>query len=163
MLTHDQEEALTMSDKIVVMKGGEIQQVGTPEEIYNEPANVYVANFIGESNIISGRMLEDYKVRFDDVTFDCVDFGFRKDEPVDVVLRPEDIDIVDVKDGKLTGEVQSVLFKGVHYEIIVETVPGTSVTVNMRVVHNRDVTSEDGNRKNQCQRFLRRCGRCRST
>ena len=121
-VTHDQEEALTMSDKIVVMKGGEIQQVGTPEEIYNEPANVYVANFIGESNIISGRMLEDYKVRFDDVTFDCVDFGFRKDEPVDVVLRPEDIDIVDVKDGKLTGEVQSVLFKGVHYEIIVETV-----------------------------------------
>ena len=95
-VTHDQEEALTMSDKIVVMKGGEIQQVGTPEEIYNEPANVYVANFIGESNIISGRMLEDYKVRFDDVTFDCVDFGFRKDEPVDVVLRPEDIDIVDV-------------------------------------------------------------------
>ena len=146
-VTHDQEEALTMSDKIVVMKGGEIQQVGTPEEIYNEPANVYVANFIGESNIISGRMLEDYKVRFDDVTFDCVDFGFRKDEPVDVVLRPEDIDIVDVKDGKLTGEVQSVLFKGVHYEIIVETVPGTSVTVNMRVVHNRDVTSEDGTEK----------------
>ena len=146
-VTHDQEEALTMSDKIVVMKGGEIQQVGTPEEIYNEPANVYVANFIGESNIISGKMLEDYKVRFDDVTFDCVDFGFRKDEPVDVVLRPEDIDIVDVKDGKLTGEVQSVLFKGVHYEIIVETVPGTSVTVNMRVVHNRDVTSEDGTEK----------------
>ncbi len=146
-VTHDQEEALTMSDKIVVMKGGEIQQVGTPEEIYNEPANVYVANFIGESNIISGTMLEDYKVRFDDVTFDCVDFGFKKDEAVDVVLRPEDIDIVDVKDGKLTGEVKSVLFKGVHYEIIVETVPGTSVTVNMRVVHNRDVTSEDGTEK----------------
>ncbi len=146
-VTHDQEEALTMSDKIVVMKGGEIQQVGTPEAIYNEPANVYVANFIGESNIISGTMLEDYKVRFDDVTFDCVDFGFKKDEAVDVVLRPEDIDIVDVKDGKLTGEVKSVLFKGVHYEIIVETVPGTSVTVNMRVVHNRDVTSEDGTEK----------------
>ena len=146
-VTHDQEEALTMSDKIVVMKGGEIQQVGTPEEIYNEPANVYVANFIGESNIISGTMLEDYKVRFDDVTFDCVDFGFKQNEAVDVVLRPEDIDIVDVKDGKLTGEVKSVLFKGVHYEIIVETVPGTSVTVNMRVVHNRDVTSEDGTEK----------------
>ena len=146
-VTHDQEEALTMSDKIVVMKGGEIQQVGTPEEIYNEPANVYVANFIGESNIISGTMLEDYKVRFDDVTFDCVDFGFKANEAVDVVLRPEDIDIVDVKDGKLTGEVKSVLFKGVHYEIIVETVPGTSVTVNMRVVHNRDVTSEDGTEK----------------
>ena len=142
-----QEEALTMSDKIVVMKNGEIQQVGTPEEIYNEPANRYVANFIGESNIINGIMLEDYKVRFDDVTFDCVDFGFKENEPVDVVLRPEDIDIVDVKAGKLTGEVLSVLFKGVHYEIIVETVPGTSVTVDMRVIRNQDVTSENGKEK----------------
>ena len=146
-VTHDQEEALTMSDKIVVMKNGEIQQVGTPEEIYNEPANRYVANFIGESNIINGVMLEDYKVRFDDVTFDCVDFGFKENEPVDVVLRPEDIDIVDVKAGKLTGEVLSVLFKGVHYEIIVETVPGTSVTVDMRVIRNQDVTSENGKEK----------------
>ena len=118
-VTHDQEEALTMSDKIVVMKGGEIQQIGTPEEIYNEPANRYVANFIGESNIIPGIMLEDYKVRFDDITFDCVDLGFKEKEPVDVVIRPEDIDIVDVKDGKMTGEVLSVLFKGVHYEIVV--------------------------------------------
>ena len=118
-VTHDQEEALTMSDKIVVIKNGEIQQVGTPQEVYNEPANRYVANFIGESNIISGTMAEDYKVRFDDITFDCVDFGFKKDEPVDVVIRPEDIDIVDVKDGKMAGEVLSVLFKGVHYEIIV--------------------------------------------
>ena len=109
-VTHDQEEALTMSDKIVVMKNGEIQQVGTPEEIYNEPANRYVANFIGESNILPGVMLEDYKVRFDDITFDCVDFGFRENEKVDVVIRPEDIDIVDVKDGKMTGEVLSVLF-----------------------------------------------------
>ena len=92
-VTHDQEEALTMSDKIVVMKSGEIQQVGTPEEIYNEPANSYVANFIGESNIISGTMLEDYKVQFDDKEFECVDFGFKKDEKVDVVIRPEDIDI----------------------------------------------------------------------
>ena len=110
-VTHDQEEALTMSDKIVVMKNGEIQQVGTPEDIYNEPANRFVANFIGESNILPGVMLEDYKVRFDDITFDCVDFGFRENEPVDVVIRPEDIDIVDVKDGKMTGEVKSVLFK----------------------------------------------------
>ena len=146
-VTHDQEEALTMSDKIVVMKGGEIQQVGSPEEIYNEPANKFVANFIGESNIISGTMLEDYKVRFDDITFDCVDFGFKPNEKVDVVIRPEDIDIVDVKDGKMTGEVLSVLFKGVHYEIIVETVPGTSVTVNMNVIHNHDVTSDDGKEK----------------
>lgn len=146
-VTHDQEEALTMSDKIVVMKGGEIQQIGTPEEIYNEPANRYVANFIGESNIIPGIMLEDYKVRFDDITFDCVDLGFKEKEPVDVVIRPEDIDIVDVKDGKMTGEVLSVLFKGVHYEIMVETVPGTSVTVNMSVIKNQDVTGDGGKEK----------------
>ena len=143
-VTHDQEEALTMSDKIVVMNHGEIQQVGTPEDIYNEPSNRFVANFIGESNILKGLMLEDYKVQFDDITFDCVDFGFKEKEPVDVVIRPEDIDIVDVKDGKMTGEVLSVLFKGVHYEIIVETVPGTSVTVNMRVIQNHDEASEDG-------------------
>ena len=152
-VTHDQEEALTMSDKIVVMKNGEIQQVGTPEENYNEPANRYVANFIGESNILPGVMLEDYKVRFDDITFDCVDFGFRENEKVDVVIRPEDIDIVDVKDGKMTGEVLSVIFKGVHYEIIVETVPGTSVTVDMRVIHNHDVTSEDGKEKISANNF----------
>ena len=143
-VTHDQEEALTMSDKIVVMKNGEIQQVGSPQDIYNEPANRFVANFIGESNVIPAVMPEDYKVRFDDITFDCVDFGFKENEPVDVVIRPEDIDIVDVKDGKMTGEVLSVLFKGVHYEIMVETVPGTSVTVNMRVIRNQDVKSEDG-------------------
>ena len=153
-VTHDQEEALTMSDKIVVMKNGEIQQVGTPEEIYNEPANRYVANFIGESNIIPGIMLEDYKVRFDDITFDCVDFGYKENEEVDIVIRPEDIDIVDVKDGKMTGEVLSILFKGVHYEIIVETVPGTSVTVNMRVIKNQDVTSENGKEKISANDFF---------
>lgn len=146
-VTHDQEEALTMSDKIVVMKDGEIQQVGTPQEIYNEPENRYVANFIGESNIIPAVMLEDYKVKFDDIVFDCVDFGFKDKQPVDIVIRPEDIDIVDVKDGKMTGEVLSVLFKGVHYEVMVETVPGTSVTVNMHVIRNRDVTSENGKEK----------------
>ena len=152
-VTHDQEEALTMSDKIVVIKNGEIQQIGTPQEIYNEPANRFVANFIGESNILQGTMVEDYKVRFDDITFDCVDFGFKENEKVDVVIRPEDIDIVDVKAGKMTGEVLSVLFKGVHYEIIVETVPGTSVTVNMRVIHNHDVTSEDGSEKISANNF----------
>ena len=152
-VTHDQEEALTMSDKIVVMKGGEIQQVGTPEEIYNEPANRYVANFIGESNILPATMVDDYKVKFDDITFDCVDFGFKKDEPVEVVIRPEDIDIVDVKDGKMTGEVLSVLFKGVHYEIIVETVPGTSVSVNMSVIRNHDVTGENGREKISANTF----------
>ncbi len=152
-VTHDQEEALTMSDKIVVMNNGEIQQVGTPEEIYNEPTNRFVANFIGESNIIPGVMLEDYKVRFDDITFDCVDFGFKKGEPVEVVIRPEDIDIVPVEAGKMTGEVLSVLFKGVHYEIIVETVPGTSVTVNMHVISNQDVTSADGREKMSASNF----------
>ena len=153
-VTHDQEEALTMSDKIVVMKNGEIQQAGTPQDIYNEPANRYVANFIGESNIIPAVMPEDYKVRFDDITFDCVDFGFRENEPVDVVIRPEDIDIVDVKDGKLAGEVLSVLFKGVHYEIMVETAPGTSVTVNMRVIRNQDVTGADGKEKISASDFF---------
>ena len=146
-VTHDQEEALTMSDKIVVMKDGEIQQVGTPVEIYNEPENRYVANFIGESNIIPGVMLEDYKVKFDDITFDCVDLGFKDNEPVDVIIRPEDIDIVDVKDGKMKGEVLSVLFKGVHYEVMVETVPGTTVTVNMRVISGNETTSESGKEK----------------
>lgn len=152
-VTHDQEEALTMSDKIVVMKNGEIQQVGSPQDIYNEPANRFVANFIGESNILSGTMLEDYKVQFDDIVFDCVDYGFKKNEKVDVVIRPEDIDIVPVEDGKMSGEVLSVLFKGVHYEIMVETVPGTSVTVNMRVIRNHDVTSEDGTEKISANNF----------
>ncbi|WP_276813682.1 ABC transporter ATP-binding protein, partial [Faecalibaculum rodentium] len=102
-VTHDQEEALTMSDKIVVMKEGEIMQVGTPTDIYNEPANAYVANFVGESNLIPGRMIEDRLVRFNDTDFDCVDAGFRPNEPVDVVIRPEDIDIVTPEAGKLQG------------------------------------------------------------
>ena len=142
-VTHDQEEALTMSDKIVVMKDGEIQQVGTPTDIYNEPENRYVANFIGESNIIPGVMLDDYKVMFDDISFDCVDFVFKKNEKVDVVIRPEDLDIVKEEDGKMTGIVKSVLFKGVHYEIMVETVPGTTVSVMMNVTEEHDVSSSD--------------------
>ena len=146
-VTHDQEEALTMSDKIVVMKDGEIQQVGTPTDIYNEPENRYVANFIGESNIIPGVMLEDYKVQFDDIVFDCVDFGFKEREQVDVVIRPEDLDIVKEEDGKMTGIVKSVLFKGVHYEIMVETVPGTRVSVNMQVTKEHDITSSDASEK----------------
>ena len=120
-VTHDQEEALTMSDKIVVMKEGEIQQIGSPTDIYNEPVNEYVANFIGESNIIDGVMLEDYKVMFEDKVFDCVDFGFDKNEAVDVVIRPEDLDIVPRTEGKLRGIVKSVLFKGVHYEMMIDT------------------------------------------
>ncbi|BBH27230.1 hypothetical protein SG0102_21640 [Intestinibaculum porci] len=143
-VTHDQEEALTMSDKIVIMKDGEIQQVGSPEDIYNEPVNRYVASFIGESNIIPGVMVEDKKVKFDDQVFDCVDVGFKDNEKVDVVLRPEDIEIVPKDQGKLTGEVLSVLFKGVHYEIMVETVPGTTVTVNMHVMNkNANVVKKD--------------------
>ncbi|NLK36833.1 MAG: ABC transporter ATP-binding protein, partial [Epulopiscium sp.] len=128
-VTHDQEEALTMSDKIVVMKDGEIQQVGSPTDIYNEPVNEYVARFIGESNIIEGVMLRDYEVMFEDKKFECVDYGFAENEPVDIVIRPEDLDIVKKHEGKLKGVVKSVLFKGVHYQTIVETKAGTSITV----------------------------------
>ena len=119
-VTHDQEEALSMSDTIVVIADGEIQQIGTPTDIYNEPKNAFVADFIGESNIIDGVMIEDKKVRFSSHTFDCVDGGFEKNEPVDVVVRPEDVDVVSVENGMLTGKVTSVTFKGVHYEIIVD-------------------------------------------
>ena len=152
-VTHDQEEALTMSDTIVVMNQGYIQQIGTPESIYNEPENAFVADFIGDSNIIDSVMIRDKLVSFLGKKWDCVDTGFGENKPVDVVIRPEDIDIVDVKDGKMTGEVLSVLFKGVHYEIMVETVPGTSVTVNMRVIRNHDVTSEDGSEKISANNF----------
>ena len=120
-VTHDQEEALTMSDTVVVMNEGTIQQIGSPIDIYNEPENRFVAGFIGESNIIDGVMNDDFLVTFDDVQFECVDNGFPKNEPVDVVLRPEDIDIVKPEDGKLQGVVRSVTFMGVHYEIVVET------------------------------------------
>ena len=120
-VTHDQEEALTMSDTIVVMNKGVIQQMGSPEDIYNEPANAFVADFIGESNILSGIMIEDYKVKFSNNVFTCVDGGFEKNEDIDVVIRPEDIEITTVDKGMLTGKVNSVIFKGVHYEIEVET------------------------------------------
>ena len=146
-VTHDQEEALTMSDKIVVMNKGEIYQVGTPVEIYNEPENRYVANFVGESNIVNATMLEDYKVKFDDTVFECVDHGFKENESVEVVIRPEDIDIVKPEEGKMTGVVENVFFKGVYYDVTVETVPGTRVTVNMHVIKEHDVTSEDGKEK----------------
>ena len=119
-VTHDQEEALSMSDKVVVMSDGKIQQIGTPQDIYNEPINAFVADFIGESNILDGVMLEDYTVRFAKQTFKCEDKGFEKDEPVDVVVRPEDIDIVPVEESMLTGTVTSVTFKGDYYEIIVD-------------------------------------------
>ncbi len=119
-VTHDQEEALTMSDTVVVMKDGEIQQVGTPQDIYNEPTNAFVADFIGESNIIDGVMIKDCLVSFNGHEFECVDTGFGENQPVDVVVRPEDIDIVAYEDSKLHGEVESVVFKGVHYEMTID-------------------------------------------
>ena len=119
-VTHDQEEALSMSDTVVVMSEGRIQQIGTPIDIYNEPENAFVADFIGESNIVDGVMLEDRKVAFSGHVFDCVDAGFGKKEPVDVVVRPEDVDIVAEEKGMLKGVVTSVTFLGVHYEIIVD-------------------------------------------
>ena len=119
-VTHDQEEALAMSDVVVVMDAGKIQQVGTPEDIYNEPANAFVADFIGESNIIDGVMLEDFKVKMFGRVFECVDKGFSPNEDVDVVIRPEDIDIVPADSGHLCGTVTSVTFKGVHYDTIVD-------------------------------------------
>ncbi len=119
-VTHDQEEALSMSDTIVVMADGKIQQIGTPEKIYNEPENAFVADFIGESNILDGVMLEDYKVRFSGQTFTCVDKDFAPGEKVDIVVRPEDVDVVAVEKGMLTGTVSSVTFKGDYYEIIVD-------------------------------------------
>ncbi len=118
-VTHDQEEALSMSDTVVVMADGRIQQIGTPEKIYNEPENAFVADFIGESNIVNGTMIEDFKVSFAGQTFTCEDSGFGKNEPVDVVVRPEDIDIVPVENCMLTGNVSSVTFKGDYYEILV--------------------------------------------
>ena len=119
-VTHDQEEALTMSDNIVVMNAGRILQIGSPKTIYDEPKNAFVANFIGESNIIRGTMVRDELVHFCGVEFPCVDAGFGENKPVDVVIRPEDIVIVGEDIGQLTGIVKSVLFKGVHYEMMIE-------------------------------------------
>lgn len=116
-VTHDQEEALSMSDTIVVMKGGEIQQIGTPEDIYNEPKNAFVADFIGESNIFDGIMKEDFLVNFSGLDFECVDKGFKKNQPIDVVIRPEDIDVVQKNQSIMNGVVTSSVFKGVHYEM----------------------------------------------
>ena len=119
-VTHDQEEALSMSDTVVVMNEGTIQQIGTPIDIYNEPENRFVAGFIGESNIIEGVMIKDFLVAFDDFEFVCVDKGFPENEPVDVVIRPEDIDIVQAQEGHLVGTVTGITFKGLNYDIIVE-------------------------------------------
>ncbi len=119
-VTHDQEEALSMSDTIVVMDKGEIQHIGSPTDIYNEPANAFVADFIGESNILDGVMKKDFAIEFSGHVFDCVDKGFSENELVDVVIRPEDVDITKAEDGMISGVVTNVTFKGVHYEIIVD-------------------------------------------
>lgn len=119
-VTHDQEEALTMSDTVVVMNKGDIQQIGTPVDIYNEPINAFVADFIGESNILDGIMRRDLLVEICGREFECVDKGFGENVPVDVVIRPEDIKLIDVNDAKITGVVESVTFKGVHYEMVIE-------------------------------------------
>ena len=118
-VTHDQEEALTMSDTVVVMNDGEILQIGSPQDIYNEPKTRFVASFIGESNIIPGVMRKDYLVEFEGIEFDCVDFGFKANEDIDVVLRPEDIELHFSSDG-IVGKVTDIIFKGVHYEILVD-------------------------------------------
>ncbi|CAP18477.1 ABC-type spermidine/putrescine transport, ATPase component [Candidatus Phytoplasma mali] len=131
-VTHDQEEALTMSDKILVMHQGEVQQIGTPEDIYNEPTNNFVAKFIGESNLISGIMKDDYLVFFDNREFKCIDHGFKKNEKVDIVIRPEDIDIVKEEKGLITGKVILVAFKGIHWEINVET------SYRVYIIHTTD-------------------------
>ena len=120
-VTHDQEEALTMSDTIVVMKDGTIQQIGDPKTIYDEPANAFVADFIGESNLLRGTMIHDELVEFAGTEFPCVDFGFGENTPVDVVVRPEDIMLVGEDVGQMVGTIKSVLFKGVHYEMMIDT------------------------------------------
>ena len=143
-VTHDQEEALTMSDRVVVMRDGNILQIGTPQDIYNEPCNAFVADFIGESNIIDGIMHKGFLVEFANDYFDCVDKGFQSKERVQVVVRPEDFKIVPADQGKISGIVESVIFKGVHYEIMVDAMgykwkihttqyvePGTLIGMNV--------------------------------
>ena len=153
-VTHDQEEALTMSDKIVVMNAGEIQQIGTPTEIYRYPVNEFVANFIGETNIIDGVMQGDDLVVFEDKKFPCRARGFNKNEKVDVVIRPEHLDIVPRSEGMLKGVVKSQLFKGMHYDTVVETRVGTTITVKMQVSQDRPVLNADAGEKISASAFL---------
>lgn len=153
-VTHDQEEALTMSDKIVVMNAGEIQQIGTPTEIYRYPVNEFVANFIGETNIIDGVMQDDDLVVFEDKKFPCRARGFNKNEKVDVVIRPEHLDIVPRSEGMLKGVVKSQLFKGMHYDTVVETRVGTTITVKMQVSQDRPVFNEEAGEKISANSFL---------
>ena len=140
-VTHDQEEALTMSDTIVVMNKGKIQQIGTPVDVYNEPKNAFVADFIGESNILDGVMHKDRLVSFCGKNFDCLDSGFEKDETVDVVVRPEDFEIVPIEDAQLVGTVKSTIFMGVHNEIMVET---EDFTWKVHSIYNAEVGDKIG-------------------
>lgn len=153
-VTHDQEEALTMSDKIVVLRDGDILQVGSPTDIYNEPVNRYVANFIGASNIIDGNMIEDNLVMFENKKFSCVDKGYNPNQPVDVVIRPEDLSIVSPKEGNLKGIVKSVLFKGIHYEVVVETSAGCSISVDMVVSEDKPVNNESAHERMSANDFF---------
>ena len=153
-VTHDQEEALSMSDTVVVMNNGEIQQIGTPTEIYRTPVNEFVAKFIGETNIIDGVMLEDDLVMFEDKKYACRARGYNKNEKVDVVIRPEHLDIVPRAEGMLKGTVKSQLFKGMHYETVVETRVGTSITVKMQVSQDRPVYNEEKGEKISANAFL---------
>lgn len=142
-VTHDQEEALTMSDTIVVMNEGKIQQIGTSIDIYNEPKNSFVANFIGQSNIVQGKMLRDELVEILDIDFPCVDSGFGQNELVDVVIRPEDVEIVKADSGKLKGEIDSIIFKGVHYEIRIKTDKYTWIAQTTKKYDEGDIVGID--------------------
>ena len=153
-VTHDQEEALTMSDKIVVMRDGAIEQIGTPDEIYHKPVNDFVAGFIGETNIIEGTVKDDTHVTFEDKKFECDARGFAEGEKVDVVIRPEHLDIVERERGMLKGIVKSQVFKGTHYETVVETRVGTSITVKMQVSQDKPVYNEEKKEKISANGFL---------
>jgi len=153
-VTHDQEEALTMSNKIVVMRDGEIQQIGKPTEIYNEPKNEFVANFIGETNIIEGVMVDDGIVMFEDKKFACTQKGFEKNHRVDVVIRPEDLSVVSKEQGMLKGQVKGQVFKGVYYDTLVETRVGTSITVKMHVSEDKPIENETAKEKISANTFF---------
>ena len=153
-VTHDQEEALTLSDKIVVMDGGKIQQVGTPEEVYNNPANKFVANFIGEINMVEGTVTEDGVVSFEDKKFECDTKGFKPGEKVEVCIRPNNIDIVPKENGMLKGVVKSHIFKGINHQLIVETRVGTSITVSLQLTDDKPVFSEESGEKISASNFL---------
>lgn len=153
-VTHDQEEALTMSDKIVVMNQGEIVQVGTPDDVYNHPANEFVAKFVGQTNIIDGVISEPGVVIFEDKKFKCSTDGFSAGEKVDVVIRPEHLDVVPRENGMLKGTVKSHIFKGIHHDMVVETRVGTSITIKLQVTRDKPVFNEEEGEKISASDFL---------